>query len=228
MYALLRKISYLGPLRSLPSSTYQISPEAPTAVGRDGQFSCELLLRSKNKAVLKEVNSWLERLGYGKLKFQEHRDEFFQVLIQPAESTFPVNIAHTGVGLSQLLPILVQGCLTEQDDTFIVQQPEIHLNPAQQCLIADFLIERTLRGTRTIIETHSEHLLLRLRRRIAEGQISANDVAIYYCDNENGNSTVDRVHIGQKAELERRDWPSGFFEEQLQDSIKLALAQARA
>ncbi|OQQ25917.1 hypothetical protein A6410_18760 [Prescottella equi] len=173
------------------------------------------------------MNAWLVQLGYGSLKFRKLGEEFFQVQIQPENNPFPVNIAHTGIGLSQLLPILVQGCLTSDGDTFIVQQPEIHLNPAQQCLITDFLIERALAGTRTIIETHSEHLLLRLRRRIAEGKISSKDVAIYYCDSENGTSTAERIQIGEKAELDRQDWPSGFFEEQLQDSIKLAMAQAR-
>lgn len=222
----LRNISYLGPLRSLPSRTYRISPEVPSDVGRDGQFAPELLMRSDNGDVKRSVNRWLSTLGYGDLDFRQLGDDFFQVLVRSSRDGIEVNLSHTGIGLSQLLPILVQGSLTRDGDTFIVQQPEIHLNPAQQCIITDFLVDRAVGGTRTIVETHSEHLLLRLRRRIAEGVISAQDVAVYYCDNINDVSTAERISIGERAELNIQDWPSGFFEEQLEDSFALALAQA--
>ncbi|MFF3963359.1 DUF3696 domain-containing protein [Streptomyces griseorubiginosus] len=224
----LGSISYLGPLRSLPKRTYQISAERPTEVGRDGEFAPELLLRNASEEVRGLVDEWLVRLGYGRLDFEMRGDDYFQVyLCSEGKRDLKVNLAHCGVGLSQLLPTLVQGATAPKDGTLISQQPEIHLNPAQQCLVTDFLVDTALADRRVIVETHSEHILLRLRRRIAEGKISSNDVAVYYCDSQAGRSVIERVPMGDKAELERSDWPAGFFEEQLEDSMALAVAQMR-
>jgi predicted ATPase len=222
----LQGISYLGPLRSLPTRTYRYSAEPPRDVGREGQFAPEMLHRGATEEVRTTVNDWLMRLGYGSLLVEPAGDDFFQVFLRmlgPGNMT--VNIAHCGVGLSQLLPILVQGASLGPEATFIAQQPEIHLNPAQQCVITDFLIETANRERRIVIETHSEHILLRLRRRIAEGVIAAKDVAIYFCDYRNGDSVLDRIPLGESAEITRDDWPGGFFEEQLEDSFSLARAQ---
>ncbi|MFE2925351.1 AAA family ATPase [Streptomyces goshikiensis] len=224
----LGSISYLGPLRSLPKRTYQVSAERPNEVGRDGEFAPELLLRNSSEEVRNLVDDWLLRLGYGKLDFEMRGDDFFQVyLCANGTSGLRVNLAHCGVGLSQLLPTLVQGATAPKGSTLISQQPEIHLNPAQQCHVTDFLIDTAIANRRVIVETHSEHILLRLRRRIAEGKIPSSDVAVYYCDARDGRSFIEKVPMGGKAELDRSDWPSGFFEEQLEDSMALAVAQMR-
>ena len=221
----LRSIAYLGPLRSLPQRTYRLAPERPADVGREGEFAPELLYRHRGTEVTAQVEKWLRELGYGSLLFEQAGDEYFQLYLQ-SKGGQKVNIAHSGVGVSQLLPILVQGFTAPREATFISQQPEIHLNPAQQSLIADFLIEASL-GKRVIIETHSEHVLLRIRRRIAEGALSADEVAIYYFDSKDGSTIVRRVPLGDAGEVEREDWPVGFFEEQLEDSFALAAAQAK-
>ncbi|WP_457029467.1 AAA family ATPase [Kitasatospora sp. P5_F3] len=224
----LKSISYLGPLRSLPKRTYRVSAEPPTDVGRDGEFAPELLFRRADDEVHESVNRWLQALGYGKLVFSAPAEDFFQVHLRPeGRSTTEVNLAHCGIGLSQLLPMLVQGAITPVGGTLISQQPEIHLNPAQQCQVSDFLIETAVHGKRVIVETHSEHVLLRIRRRIAEGRIDSGDVAVYFLDKEEGRTVIERIPMGGMAEVEPSAWPVGFFEEQLEDSFALAVAQSR-
>lgn len=224
----LKGISYLGPLRSLPKRIYRVSAEIPTDVGRDGEYAPELLFRQGTDRVHNSVNRWLKELGYGQLDFVRQGEEFFQVnLQQEGKNGVQVNLAHCGIGLSQLLPMLVQGAITPNGGTLISQQPEIHLNPAQQCKVADFLIETATQGKRVIVETHSEHVLLRIRRRIAEGYISSDDVAIYFLDKEDGRTVIESIPMGEMAELTPSTWPTGFFEEQLEDSFALALAQSR-
>lgn len=221
----LRGISYVGPLRSLPQRTYRMGAEAPLDVGRSGEHAPEVLFRQRETDVRGEVERWLLELGYGHLEFKELNDEYYQVHFR-TESGGVVNFAHSGVGLSQLMPLLVQGAMAADNATLIAQQPEIHLNPAQQGTAADFLISRAQNGARVIIETHSEHVLLRLRRRIAEGNLMSDDVAIYYLDNVDGSTIARRVELGSQGEIERNDWPRGFFEEQLEDSFALAVAQS--
>lgn len=227
----LRAISYLGPLRSPPQRSYQLSAEPPNDVGRDGQWAPEVLYQSSQNEesdVLDRANEWLTKLGYGELSFSHNSDEYFQVLVKKPDSNVRVNLADCGAGLSQLLPLLVQGCVMSPGDTLIAQQPEIHLNPAQQDLVTDFLVSLCESDRRVIIETHSEHVLGRLRRRIAEGQTIGNDdVALYFCEASRGRSSLRRIPIGQWGELTPQDWPQGFFGEQLENSMQMAMAQLR-
>lgn len=218
-------IAYLGPLRSLPLRTYRLAAERPSDVGREGEYAPEILFRNRDSELRAQVEDWLVRLGYGSLSFEKSGDDYFQLYLGRAERR--VNIAHSGFGVSQLLPILVQGYTAPPRATFISQQPEIHLNPAQQSIVADFLIDVANRGRRVIIETHSEHVLLRIRRRIAEGLLRAEEVALYYVEGKEGTTAVRRVPLGKGAEVDRKDWPVGFFEDQLEDAFRLAEAQAR-
>jgi len=77
-------------------------------------------------------------------------------------------IKHVGFGISQILPIIVEGLRMSNTGTLILEQPEIHLHPKLQSLLFDFLYSLTLSGKTIIIETHSDHLITRMRRRIAE------------------------------------------------------------
>lgn len=222
---LLMGLSYVGPLRSLPLRTYRLAAEAPIDVGSSGELAPEVLFRLHEDDTGSIVSDWLRRLGYGNLRFEHFGDEYFQVKFETSGGV-RVNIADSGVGLSQVLPLLVQGVMADRGGTLIAQQPEIHLNPAQQSIVTDFLIDCAMRGIRVVIETHSEHVLLRLRRRIAEAAIQHSEVAVYYVDNIQGETQVRRVELGDAGEIERSDWPIGFFEDQLADSFALARAQA--
>ncbi len=223
----LRSIAYLGPLRSLPQRTYRLAAERPMDVGREGEHAPEIVFRSRGTKLHKNVDSWLRTLGYGGLNFETAGDDYFLVYLCSGQGQ-RINIVDCGVGISQLLPMLVQGFTAPKNATFISQQPEIHLNPAQQSIIADFLIRIVADGDRrVIVETHSEHVLLRIRRRIAEGELDASDVAIYYFDSRSGRTIIQPVPLGTAGEID--EWPQGFFEEQLNDSFALSRAQvARA
>lgn len=223
-------ISYIGPLRSSPKRSYLLSAETPSDVGRDGEWASEMLYQSSkddDSTVLEETNEWLGRLGYGILSFESLGD-YFQVHLRKSDSDVSINLADCGAGLSQLLPLLVQGCVMADGDTLIAQQPEIHLNPGQQDVMTDFLIELCQAGKRVIIETHSEHVLGRLRRRIAEGAtLESNDVALYFSESSGNRSSLRRIGIGELGQVDNQEWPTGFFGEQLENSMKMAIAQAR-
>lgn len=222
---LLHSISYLGPLRSLPQRTYRLGAEPPSEVGVSGEHAPELLFRHSDDSDAAEVNTWLERLGYGRLRFDSVGHEYFQSQLVTA-SGLVVNLADTGVGLSQVIPLLVQGSVSEPGSMVISQQPEIHLNPAQQSIVTDFLIDRANSGVRVLVETHSEHMLMRLRRRIAEGDLAADDVAVYYVEASDAGTTLRDVPVGDLGEIARQDWPQGFFEDQLEEAFALAAAQS--
>lgn len=140
---------------------------------------------------------------------------------------FETNIANSGFGASQILPLIVQALLSQEEALTIAEQPEIHLNPKLQCVLADLFAFMVKKNQRVIVETHSEHLLLRLRYLVADKKLSNNDVAIYFIEKESGVSKVTPIKMDDDGHIPSDVWPKGFFEESMRESLALASAQIR-
>lgn len=125
-----------------------------------------------------------------------------------------------GSGLGYVLPVLA--ALASSRTTFI-QQPELHLHPALQAELADAFVAGAGEARQDIVETHSEHLLLRLLRRVRQSQthasaaLDSNDLVVLYVNpGIDGTSKVNRLRISPDGEFIDR-WPQGFFEERWKD-----------
>ncbi|MGD9958814.1 AAA family ATPase [Nocardioides sp.] len=229
----LSSVSYLSPLRALPGRTYRVSAEPPSNVGTAGQFAPEMLFRDKQEGdgqLVEAVNDFLVSCGYGGLLFKPGPDyDSFELLVRKTrQGGADSNLVDSGMGLSQLLPLITQSLIaTERNNLALIQQPEIHLNPALQVRLMDHFTRQAAEGKRVLIETHSEHLLLRLRRLIAEGVIDVSDVAVFFADKSGGVTRVRPIDVSSTGSIERQEWPEGFFAEQLHDSLVLAREQAR-
>ena len=140
-------------------------------------------------------------------------DKFHGVSVHPREM---------GLGISQILPILYSSICTEKQSVFI-EQPELHLHPSAQSELADAFIYGINENDNTfMIETHSEHLLLRIMKRMrqtAEGTlddkslaITPDDVALLYVDNDGKKTYVIELELDEDGTL-LDPWPGGFFEE---------------
>jgi predicted ATPase len=93
--------------------------------------------------------------------------------------------------------------------------------------LADIFVSMAKANQRVLVETHSEHLLLRLRRLVAERRIDADQIAIYYIEKKDGCSVVRQIDMRDNGNVPSSDWPKGFFEDTLHESLALAQAQAR-
>lgn len=148
-----------------------------------------------------------------------------ELIIKDLRTDTTVSHRDIGVGISQVLPVLVSA-YASKNAIIAIEQPELHLHPALQSEIADVFIETALKENNNtyLIETHSEHLLLRIMRRIretankelAEGitPITPDDVQILFVlpDEENRESIIKKISLRKNGELKDR-WPGGFFEE---------------
>ena len=225
---LLSETKYIGPLRERPRRIYEIGGEAPFSVGPGGQYAPEILFRSRDTPLAGAVNEWIRRFEFGeRVDCRPLAAGVFALELQRGPSCTSVNLADTGFGLSQVLPLIVEGFFADPGSMIVAEQPEIHLNPKLQSELADLFAAVAARKVKVLVETHSEHMLLRLRRLIAEKTIKASDVAVYFTERRDDFSTVRRIQLEDTGHIQTDQWPLGFFEDSLAESLALATAQAK-
>ena len=123
-----------------------------------------------------------------------------------------------GFGISQLLPIVVQA-IGGTNSTICVEQPEIHVHPHLQGHIADLLIEAALKGPKNqlVVETHSEHIMLRIQSRLRAKEIKPDEIKVLYIDtDEDGLARIVPLSLDEHGGF-IDEWPEGFFEERFHE-----------
>ena len=130
-----------------------------------------------------------------------------------------VNVAlpDVGFGISQLLPFIVQS-LVPTNQIISIEQPEVHVHPKLQADLGDLLAETIKESSRKrfIIETHSEHLILRLQRLIRNKLLEPEDVSVIYVSRRPEGAKAERLHLDEDGDF-IDDWPNGFFPERLRE-----------
>jgi predicted ATPase len=227
--AFIERITYLGPLREHPKRTYLWSGSAPRLIGKSGEQAIDALIAAERRgrpsdhpSLVSDVSNWLERLGLASnLTVDTINKEkgFYEPRVRITEHSEPVNIADAGFGVSQVLPVIVQLFLVPEYSIVLLEQPEIHLHPSAQSELADLFLEVTeKRHLQLIIETHSEYLLTRLQRRIAEATAefaSPENIQLYFIELTDDGSQATEVRANEFGEIE--NWPEGFFGDRIGD-----------
>lgn len=236
----LRDALYIGPLRALPPRGFLYERVGRITSWADGLAAWDLLLADRSSLV-EDTNRWLTRLGAGcQLVVQElfdsaasaeeltdgHVDKTARRLLLDTGTGSLVLPSEVGAGVSQVIPVIV-AALQSKADLALVEQPEIHVHPAMQVGLGDLLIDAATRdlGRRTfLVETHSEHLILRLLRRIretTEGELgedaprfSAEKLSVIYVENTPDGVNIRRLRVDELGEFKDR-WPKGFFAERM-------------
>ena len=178
----------------------------------------------KKKDILKHLSDWYKKSGIsGNMRIEAISDRHFQILFSNINSDIENNIADVGYGCSQVLPIIVSGNSLVEGSTFIVQEPEIHLHPKAQAELGTFFYNLTRKKIQTLIETHSEHLLLRLQAHVAskKSNLSPDDIKIFYISKENGKHEYKEIKLNKDGYF-AEDWPKGFFPERYLEAKKIA------
>ncbi len=249
-------LKYLGPLRDTPKPLYSLAPAAdPHDVGLRGEHTAFVLELHKDKniryipsanfqdpvvdhetatATLEvAVIDWLQYMGVAssvESRYQGRLGHELKVGLVNADSTH--HLTHVGVGVSQVLPILVMCLLAGTDSTLVFEQPELHLHPKVQTLLGDFFLSMALCDKQCIVETHSEYFVDRLRFRIAAATSDKelnSQTKIYFVEKLSQGSVFREVLINEYGAI--TDWPEGFFDQsqrQAEDILRAATMKRKA
>ena len=211
----------LGPFRRPPERWYIYSGTKPQDVGFKGELLPDLLFRNPN--LVSKANTWLEHLKIGyQLKVRPvggSVSDLFEVRLFDTRRDTPVDVglSDVGFGISQILPFIVQS-LGSQSKIISIEQPEVHIHPKLQADLGDLLADTIRESLRNqfLIETHSEHLVLRLQKLVREHQLEASDVSIIYVSRQMEGAKVQKLQFDDEGNFVD-DWPGGFFPERLRE-----------
>jgi len=122
--------------------------------------------------------------------------------------------------------VLVLCYYVPEHSIILLEQPEIHMHPKVQAGLADVFIDVVKeRNVQIILESHSEHLLRRLQRRIAEEHIPAEMTTLYFCSMEDGASKIEKLDVDEYGNI--RNWPQGFFGDEMGDLAAMTIAEMK-
>ena len=225
----LRGTSYLTAARAAPQETYALAdPHSMDVVGAAGEYAASVLHWRRDQAVtealaleevratglLRQVEARMRTFFPGcRLDLQEvPRTNSVSLGLRTSDDTGFHRPAHTGFGLTQCLPIVVASLAASDQDLLLVENPELHLHPAVQALMGQFLAAVAGAGRQVLVETHSDHVLNGVRRSVKEGRIAAESVALHFFRPRSAEGPqVESPVMDDDGRIDF--WPSGFFDQ---------------
>ena len=227
---LMDSIYYLGPLREHPRREYHWAGSSPEDVGQRGERTIDAILaasgggetwslgyRRRRMSFQEIIAHWLYKLGLI-YDFQVEEiakgSNLYRAMVEMSSSGVTTPLTDVGFGVSQVLPVLVLLYYVPEGSTVLMEQPEIHLHPAVQSALADVMLNvAEVRNVQIVVESHSEHLMQRLQRRVAEERASFEDVKLYFVSSNRGRSHLSDLHLNRWGEIE--NWPEKFFGDEM-------------
>lgn len=238
----LDNLFHLGPLRDDPRRDYTWTRSTPDDVGERGEDAIAAIIaaqdrgetrnlkpKAKRRPFSQMVAYWLREMGlihsFEVVEIAPGSNRW-QAKVRTHKNSSEVLLTDVGFGVSQVLPVITLLYYVPEGSTVILEQPEIHLHPLAQAGLADVIVNVAMhRRVQVIVESHSEHLLLRLQRRIAEKVISSADVKLYFCDASKGFSVAEPLQLDLLGNIE--NWPDKFMGDAFTETAKAELARIK-
>ena len=220
-------IVYLGPLRRKPERDYVWNKSTPGNVGSDGHRAVDVLLASAltkgemQNQIIHGVSQWLARMKVAdKLEVRQlGRSTRYEVVVY--RNGVASNLRDVGIGVSQVLPVLVVAHFAPPGSTLLLEEPEIHLHPLAQSVLAELFVEVSQRrGVQFIVETHSEHLFRRMQTLIAKQATTLDKTAMYFVEKGDVGSQLRCLELDAYGRV--LNWPEGFFGDALGETREQA------
>lgn len=219
-------VRYLKCPRNISSSRFT-TEEYPSGVHEASGMTAPMTLAADDN-LQNSVREWYRR-AFGVTLDIKTEGRYFDLTVRPQTNGTNVLLDQSGSGLSQVLPVAVTALTAKQSGpgVDIIEHPEADLHPASHAHVAELLLENLSESGRSmVIETHSEMVLLRTRRWIAERLLSPEDVLVYWVHMDPDHGSIpEKITINERGQMER--WPDGVFTEDYEEvlAIRRAVAQ---
>lgn len=235
---------YIGPLREEPSRRYIYEDEI-IEIGVKGENAAYIYLSEQDKNITNHffydiqndsfiqkqnpklseaVEYWFDLMNIKGFKPEPSNEIIYLNLNSNSSANTRVNIADVGFGVSQIFPIVLEGLRMPIRNTLLLEQPEIHLHPKVQMQMADYFISLALSDKKVIAETHSDHIINRLVRRIVEDESGnlSKMIGIYFIKATPNGAIFEEVNIDDCKGI--TNWPVDFFDQVATEQEKIMLA----
>ncbi len=207
-------LQWLSSVRTAPLRFNPFQGAAPELLKPNGEGAAAILAYDSmdSRIIFPKVSGWYEKHFDQKLVMEENGD-FFQIMLQPVNAPYKVNIVDTGEGLIQVLPVLVVGAMAKAGSILAIEEPESHLQPRYHAALAEYFCELANQEEppKVLLETHSENFLLRIQLAIAKGELDPRSVIMYWVHRlEDGRSIAEPVTFDEFARPQG-EWPRDVF-----------------
>ena len=223
----LEGLVYLGPLRQKPLREYPWNKGKPGVIEPDGRQAIDALLASAllqgpdRNQIIEKVAHWLKRMDLAdQLQVRQvGRSTRYEVVID--SQSVEANLRDVGIGISQVLPVLTVAYFAPPGSTVILEEPEIHLHPLAQSVLAELFVEASReRQIQFVIETHSEHLFRRMQTLVAKEELSTEECELYFVEKDQGKADLRRLELDPYGRV--INWPDRFFGDALGETEEQA------
>ncbi len=225
--------TYLGPLREYPARRYIYEDEV-VEIGIKGENAAYIYYAEQDREIKEHyfyeyvsdkfifvdnmnlqqsVQKWLDLMGIKGFNPEALNEVISLNMKASLFNDTKVSIADVGFGISQIFPIILEGLRIPKGSTLLLEQPEIHLHPNLQMQMADYFIGLALSGKNIIAETHSDHVINRLVRRIIQDKEYnlVDKIGIYFISQTENGSEIQEIKIDDKRGIV--NWPKDFFDQ---------------
>lgn len=241
-----QQIKYIGPLRKLENNEKKKRDsynDKNIPMGVNGEYFFNFYETNKSEPyvanyypkgefevipISEKFDEMLQFFGIAQ-KFSTKYDsetDTIQGFITPIGLNKSLKMKELGVGFSQLAPIILLCLTSDRGSTILLEQPELHLHPQVQQKFADFMIEMmTENDLQIILETHSDHMLNRVRRRIAQAKLEENNSTLFekctilFAEREEGVTEFRKANLTKSGTYDLTDFPKGFFDQGAEDAF---------
>lgn len=228
LHAAVPDVIHLSGLRGNPERAYPVSATGPSFPGTFGSYTASLLSlwthqdgqaieRLNEELMLLELSGGVAASEVNAVQVEIHVGRL--PTVPPKRREDRINIADVGIGLSQVLPVLVAMHAAGPQHLVYIEQPEIHLHPRAQFELGQVIARAVNRGVRLVIETHSSLLLLGVQAQVAIGQLAAKAIKLHWFRrDEDGRTRVKSADMDEAGRF--GDWPEDFDDVTLQAQKK--------
>ena len=221
-------LTYITAERIAPQETYPLEdPRLVSVVGPRGEHAVSVLHWGRDEPVLdglvlpgapairlRQVERRMSTLFPGcEIDLQQApRANAVTLGLRTSNATEFHSPIHTGFGLTQILPVMVAALSATKGDILLIENPEVHLHPAGQALMGQFLADVARAGIQVVVETHSDHVLNGVRRAVKACRLNSEKVAIHFFRPPSDEGTqVLSPTLDDSGNID--DWPEGFFDQ---------------